>query len=76
MPAGSKANENSPDEPEAAIRVIPFSELVSFMDAFGTLAPEGSETEPDKAAVELNVCARSVGMNVSPQTIAAIKTTQ
>jgi hypothetical protein len=44
-----------------ADRVIPFSALVSFTVAFATLAPAGSETVPDKAALELNVCAWSRG---------------
>jgi hypothetical protein len=56
------------------VRVIPFSESVSFTVAFGTLAPDGSETVPDNAALELNVCAWRTGENRSPNAMMAIKT--
>jgi hypothetical protein len=74
LPVGSRENENSPVEPEVLVREIPFSESVSFTVAFGTLAPDGSVTVPDNAAVELNVCAWSVETNVGPGLMAAIKT--
>ena len=76
MPTGSKAKEKSPAAPAVVVRVIPCSEFVSLMVAFGTLAPVGSETVPDNAAVELNDCAWSAGENVSPSAVIAVKTTR
>ena len=74
MPAGSKAKEKSPAEPVVKSRVTPFSGFVSFTVAFGILAPDGSETVPDRDAVELIVCAWSFETNVSPMLMVAIKT--
>src|SRR5450631_2115 len=69
VPAGSKANENSPAEPAVATRVMPFSELVMVIVAFGTRAPDGSEMVPERDAVELNDWAHIPGPETTPTTI-------
>ena len=66
MPSTRKAKANSPVGPVVSVRVIPSSGLVSFTVAFGTLAPDGSETVPDRVAVVLFDCAHRPCVATTP----------
>src|SRR4029077_10855008 len=61
VPCTSRASENSPAVLAVPDRALPRVGLVSFTVAFATLAPDGSETVPDRVAVVLFDCARKFG---------------
>jgi hypothetical protein len=53
--AGKSGNEKFPSPSVLKVRVIPFSGLLIVTVAPATRAPEESETEPEKTAVEAAV---------------------
>src|SRR6185369_15792528 len=71
-PAGNNENEKLPSSLVLKVLVIPFSTLARVTVALGTLAPEGSETEPENEAEEAKVCAWTVcGATLAATRIAA-----